>query len=196
MGLTRSHLAVLFIAMIPSLASAQAALELKGVVPGSALDDVERMFPGITVASYCSLGKEGKQLCMYIPPGSYSSSRRIANLDTLAGQPVEYWSINVIDGRVTRISVTLNNQAFQQIFQAIREKYGTESKLTNSTTQNRAGAAFDQIEATWTKDGRILTVKKRSGKIDQMDVTLTSTEELERAAEGMKEQAKKSAKDL
>lgn len=184
--------ALLAIVAIAPLAVGAEPLELKGLIPGMPVSEAAAKLQGLAEA--CSLEGPGHHSCFYIPRSS--SSRPIQALDTLAGAPVKIWSIDSRDGKISSVYATLTTNAFAMVSGAIEQKYGKPTTSKTSEVHNRMGASFDQVESAWRDGDAILDIRKRSGRIDSMGVSLTTMAEMNARQRDREEKAKKGASDL
>jgi len=67
-------------------------------------------------------------------------------------------------GIITYVAVYKFN--FEMALNSLENKFG-KSKITKSIIQNRFGAEFEQVEATWRDGNIILSLKKHGGKVDE-----------------------------
>jgi hypothetical protein len=67
-------------------------------------------------------------------------------------------------GMITTIAVYKFN--FEKALNSLENKFG-KSEITKSIIQNRFGAEFEQVEATWRDGNIILSLKKHGGKVDE-----------------------------
>ena len=190
-------LATAFVALVAA-ASAQETPSLKGLRPDLAREEVEKVYPDL--AKRCSTLK-GRNVvsCYYAPPKPELEKYRprIADLDTLAGEPVKNWLL-ILDPQsaVDSVAVTLFTPSFDRVVGALTERYGKPSNTETSVVQNRAGASFDQVEVTWKIGDSHLVVNKRSSTIDEMSVSLSTRSRIAEWAQREKGKTKDAAKDL
>lgn len=76
-------------------------------------------------------------------------------------------------GIVTSVAVYKFN--FDKALNSFENKLG-KPKITKSVIQNRFGAEFEQIEATWHDGNIILSLKKHSGKVNESVLILYGQE--------------------
>lgn len=167
---------------------------LKGLAPGMTKAQLAEVLPGITDACMPTSKEAGNEGCLYYPKRSRA---RNPAFDTLAGGDVETWFAIVREGIATSIMVTMQTGNFDRVAAALSEKWGKPSASESSTVQNRMGATFDQTTITWRVDGSVVTAKRRSSKIDQMSVSLTTEKEIAESGRERREvRPKADAKDL
>lgn len=182
--------------LYPTLASGAEPLSLKGIAPGMTVEQVDAQHPGL--AAKCGVWKDGGSRCTYSAAreAGRSGAGAIPSLTTLAGINVELWLIRLREGKVASVTVGGSSKDFDRLIAAISEKHGKPTTLTESTIQNRAGASFDQVEAQWIIADTSLQIRKRSGNVDRMMVTLGSKTDRELMEKERQENAKKDATDL
>lgn len=73
--------------------------------------------------------------------------------------------------RLFRISIRSNMQHRDQFLSAYTEKLGKPSRVVNDKVQNRMGASFDKITATWANKESSIALEQRTGKVDIMGIT-------------------------
>jgi hypothetical protein len=195
--MTKGHVLlgiVVSIALAPATSAiAGDPIALKQLTVGMTKDEVEKQFPGFTKNCFLKALDDGRVPCMYMKPRDGESWRTpIEAMNTLADAPVKSWTIFFRDDKVSSVLVSLPTLKFDQVSAALAEKYGKPEFDEKSTVQNRMGASFDQHEMIWKRDGTVLDVRQRAGRIDDMAVRLTSESEMEKS----KPKPKKDAKDL
>lgn len=75
----------------------------------------------------------------------------------------------------TLLSVLLSNFNFNEALDALTLKWGTPH-IEKSIIQNRAGASFDQVEATWLDGKKRLILTKHGSRIDKPSLILIGEE--------------------
>lgn len=169
-------------------------LSLKGIAPGMTLDQVEAAHPGFT--KFCGdSAKAGNGSCLVFISRT-TRNPDVPSLATMGGAPVRSIDVKFIRGQVATVHVRMENVRFGSVLAGLNEKFGEPAKVENSSIQNRAGASFDQVEATWKGSSAELTLRKRAGSIDVMSMDLAGTEFAADLEAQKKDRAKASAKDL
>ena len=64
------------------------------------------------------------------------------------------------------IIVRSNVTNWNKFWEGYNGKYGKPQSVSNASTQNRAGATFDNVTATWENDQSSITLIKRFSRID------------------------------
>lgn len=93
------------------------------------------------------------------------------------------------------LSVSVGRIKFEDTLNALTVKYGPPT-VKNSVIQNRMGASFDQVEATWKDGALLLALLKHSSTIDNPVLRLTGAELLKEVAKRSQEKAQKGAGNL
>lgn len=188
-----NQIAMLVAAAIPLVAIAD-PITLKGLAPGMTKDQLETTHKGTT--SLCSRSQRGAgaETCGYAT--NKGSLVDIPALDTFAGAKVNSWLFLLRDGVVTTIMISLHTDNFDRVVAATEERWGRPSKREESTVQNRMGASFRQVEATWAIDNSVLVIRKRRGKIDEMGVYLSTEAMIRDDARERDARPKSDAKDM
>lgn len=94
---------------------------------------------------------------------------RISFLD---GQ-TDMWVTQSLDGIV--LTVALSGFDFDLAFTSLTSKFG-KPEILNSTIQNRMGAKFDQIDATWRDGEKLLQLSKHGTEIGKSFLVLKGSE--------------------
>jgi len=93
------------------------------------------------------------------------------------------------------LSVGVSRIKFDDTLNALTVKYGPPT-VKNSVIQNRMGASFDQVEATWRDGASLLTLLKHGSTIDNPVLRLTGAELVKDVAKRNQEKAQKGAGNL
>lgn len=142
-----------------TLAGAASAFDIKGVTVDKPADCKQLRTLGIPLGRTVTPCEEGVKLWQ-IP---------ISFLDGNA-------SMVVAQSEARRIlSLYVTDFDFALGLQAFTTKYG-QPKIVHSVIQNRAGASFDQIEATWQDGAQTLYMAKHSSRIGRSQLILTGAE--------------------
>ena len=117
--------------------------------------------------------------------------------ETLANAPIEIMWVGILTSQVSVISLSFKTDNFNQINSALTEKYGAGIS-TKSIIQNRAGAAFDNEDITWTKGSNTMLLSQRRGKIDTAALIVTTARQpmIDEYKKRKLERIKENAKDL
>lgn len=73
--------------------------------------------------------------------------------------------------RLFRISIRSNMQYWDQFWSGYTEKFGKPSNIKTEKVQNKMGAAFDKMTATWANKESSITLEQRTSKVDHMGIT-------------------------
>lgn len=188
----RRYLAVIALAL-PAMAGAE-PITLKGLAPDMTKAQLEQTHPGLT-KNCIPVQKVAPdaEVCGYPSVGG----PRIEALDTLAGVPVKRWLATMRKGTTDSIMVLQDNGDFERVKAAMEQKFGRPFSVEPGEVQNRMGATFDQIKIRWSLEGRLLTIQKRSGKLDEMMILLSSEAAMRERAEDVRNRRPKAdAKDM
>lgn len=93
------------------------------------------------------------------------------------------------------LSVGVSRIKFTDTLNALTVKYGPPT-VKNSVIQNRMGASFDQVEASWKDGATALTLMKHGSTIDSPVLRLTGSELAKDSAKRSQEKAIKGAGNL
>ncbi len=145
-------------------------LELKGLAPGMTKGEVLKKYPKLTCGRF-----EGMENCAYFPEfGRESPASRVKELDTLAGVPVNSWSVSFVGTAAGHIGVRLGARHFDHVMQAFRERLGAPREVKNSTVTTNMGVKYEQAEALWGSGDSVISIRRYGSTIDEMVVTLSS----------------------
>lgn len=115
--------------------------------------------------------------------------------ETIAGAPAIFGLIYAYDYTADRIFISFKSSDYTQIKLALMEKYGPGA-IVDSEVANRMGAKFDNQTITWVNQSDVMTLEKRSGKVDEGALTIRSVKSLQEFKERMLNESKSNAKDL
>jgi hypothetical protein len=194
---TAYALLIALIATATNIGAQGPPLEIKGVPIGASMDELQAKIPGFTcAASGCIL-----LVSSYVSKqcGSGASSNCLLKAwEPLKFGPAfpKYYRAEFKDGKLARVSVTIDQGLAGQVIIALTEKYGKPSTDDVKSIQNRAGATFDNRVATWVRDDGEIKVEQRSGSINDGDVTISAKGYNEAATKEIVDKAKASAKGL
>lgn len=93
------------------------------------------------------------------------------------------------------MSVQVRNFPFTDALDALSVKYGKPS-IKNSVIQNRMGASFEQIEATWKDGAEELYLAKHGSELNKPILILTGSESGRDALKQNQQKAQKGAGNL
>lgn len=129
---------------------------------------------GSSIKVYGPEAKVGVVRCNFFQPSIIDSLANKgwvdeANLD-VANVRVYHQSFDFFrDGqtapRLFRISFRSNMQYWDQFLGAYTEKFGKPSNVLNEMVQNRMGASFDKITATWANKESSIALEQRTCKV-------------------------------
>lgn len=115
--------------------------------------------------------------------------------ETIAGAPAKDVILFIVDRRVSIIRVGFSPEDFDQVLDAMTEKYG-QPTIKDSDLTTRVGAVYKNREATWsTSDARLILSKYR-GKVTEGALSIYDKDAFERAIQRRSEQAEGNANDL
>ncbi len=100
-------------------------------------------------------------------------SLRVQEKETIAGAPVRSLFFFYFDGRLTGISIHLDERHFASAVEALRAKYG-EGRLRSESIRNLKGVAFENQTYTWNAGGDTLTALRYAGRVDQSAIRFSA----------------------
>lgn len=170
----------------------------KGIGIGDSLAKVERLLP-----RYECLGKG----CIFSiescsrPTGTTSVSvtsirESCRSATTFGGADVSYGYIRLIDDKVASIELTISTASMYQLARVLTERFGKATRFTDSQTQNRMGATFDNWEYLWKMDSEKLSAKLRSKNIDNGLILISGPAADQQQQDMVRERTKRGAKDF
>lgn len=186
------RIAAIILAALPCIALAE-PITLKGLAPGMTKAQVNEMHS--PVASGCMTRERDPttdEMCGY----STKVHSGIPALHTFADVNVGSWVLMFKGGVVHTVMVSFGAGDYDRIEEALSERWGKPVSRKAGTVKNRMGAEFDQIEATWTRDGSVLRAAKRGSKVDEGSLMLTTSRSMQSRDQERKDAAKKAAKDM
>lgn len=100
---------------------------------------------------------------------------RVQEKETIAGAPVRSLFFFYFDGRLTGISIHLEERHFAPVVEALRAKYG-EGRLLTESIRNLKDVAFENRTYTWKAGGDSLTAQRYAGRVDQSAIRFSADE--------------------
>lgn len=185
-------LALVLLAAAPSLALGE-PITLKGLGPGMTKAQVNQTHDSL--ASNCMRPERDSatdEVCGYST--KYHSG--IPALHTLADVKVQTWTLMLKDGVVHTVAVSFAADDFDRVEGALIERWGKPVERKIGEVKNRMGASFDQVQATWNREGSLLRAAKRGGKVDESRIYLTTARGIQERDQARKESAKAGAQDM
>lgn len=115
--------------------------------------------------------------------------------ETIAGAPAKDVILFVVDRKVSIIRVGFSPGDFDQILDAMTEKYGQPS-LKESDLATRLGAVYTNRTATWVTADARLVLSKYQGKVSEGALSIFDKDALDQATQRRDEQAGDNSGDL
>ncbi len=115
--------------------------------------------------------------------------------ETIAGAPLRSIFFFYYDGRLTGISMHVDETRFSEVVGALRGKYG-EAAVARETLRNLKGVAFENQTHTWKTATQTLLAQRYSGRVDQSLVRYTDDAAMRRIEAGRAAVAKDPRQDL
>ena len=116
--------------------------------------------------------------------------------ETIAGAPIQFMVLFFFDDVLSSIAIREDEKYFNQIRDAMIEKYGKPTSENNEPIQNRAGASFDNSILEWDNSVSKIQLKRRSGKIDASSIVYSSKSGLAESGKRSKQNAASGSHDL
>jgi hypothetical protein len=172
---------------------AATALDLKGITLGTSKDAIAKRFTGLRCGDGTPAGVVIE--CVYVR--TRRDQPNITELNTLADELIESWSLQFADGRLGMIIVTFPHASFRPVQAAMRAKYGPPYSTSSERFQNRMGATAIGQKDAWGEPGKeLLTAREYLGDLRTSAVVFSASWFMKRAQEGDGLEAQKRAKDL
>ncbi|MDR7135251.1 hypothetical protein J2X06_002460 [Lysobacter niastensis] len=137
----------------------------------------------------------------YAPKPGFVLDKSYASLEVMidplpAGLRQDSIDVKVIDGRIENVSAgTYGLKSQEGLLELLTEKYGSPTTLNHSKVQNRMGAEFNQVDATWKFSDLTITFVGMGSTIDWGIIEI-STPKANAVAEAKREEAKAAAPKL
>jgi hypothetical protein len=93
------------------------------------------------------------------------------------------------------LSILISNFNFNEALDALSGKWGSP-QIIKSTVQNRYGASFEQIEATWRDGDAIMKLHKHSARIDSPSLFIIGKEGLSASQKEAEEIVKRNQRNI
>ncbi len=117
------------------------------------------------------------------------------NVETIAGIIPKSIFLFFNDDQLTTISITIKSSEFRQVYLALSEKYG-KGTVKSEILTNRMGAKFSSEEAKWEVGDFRVSIKERSGTIDESRVLYLHKFAQDSFKDRVEKQSINNAKDL
>lgn len=115
--------------------------------------------------------------------------------ETIAGAPAKSVLFVFYAGKLSAISVHIEEKYFTQVIEALKEKYG-KGEYESEMIQNRMGAKFENKNYVWLKAGGMLNATRYSGNLETSAVLYRTGKSVEEYINRRTTTAKDRAKDL
>jgi hypothetical protein len=115
--------------------------------------------------------------------------------ETMAGAPVRSLFFFYYDGKLTSLSIHLEEKHFATVTGALRGKYG-EAPPRVETIRNLKGVSFENRLYTWKTPTQTLTAQRYAGRVDQSVIRYAADDLIRRIEERRAAVAKDPSKDL
>jgi len=115
--------------------------------------------------------------------------------ETIAGAPVRSLFFFYYDGRLTSLTIHLEEKHFAQVVDALRGKYGDTPAKTEAI-RNLKGVAFENRTYTWKTPSETLLAQRYAGRVDQSVIRYAADEAIRRIEERRAAVAKDPRRDL
>lgn len=125
----------------------------------------------------------------------FDSSKWSDSIKTIAGVPTLTVFFSGFDNKLGSINWSFSQQHFSIVRDAFREKY-PDMRCENSEVQNRAGANFEQSVCTLKTQGATLTIRRRSSKVTEGEVSLVTDQHLQLWEEDYRKRTGAAKKDI
>lgn len=176
--------------LLPLAVYSQENLSFKGLELGAPRDAVLATLGDIRCSgTRCSALPQ--RTCTNTDPGSECFKR----LSYGGALPI-FLGVEFRDDRLVSVYLTFPERRFDELRDALIERFGPPTHQEASTVQNRMGASFEARQAEWKKGDANLQLKQRGSKIDEGSLFLVSIQYTHRSAEERKQKAKDTAKDM
>lgn len=155
-------------------------------------------FKGIELGSgIAALASQPKYVCrsVHAPGADTICALRPGEKETIAGAPLRSLFFFYYDGRLTGISMHVEESRFAGIVEALRGRYG-EAALTRETLRNLKGVAFENHIHTWKTATQTLLAQRYSGRLDQSLIRFTDDAAMRRIEAGRAAAARDPRQDL
>lgn len=115
--------------------------------------------------------------------------------ETIAGAPAKNVVLFIVDRKVSIIRVGFSPEDFDQVLDAMTEKYGKPT-VKDSELTTRLGAVYKNRTASWSTSDARLELSKYQGKVTDGALSIYDKDAFERATQRRSEQAEGNANDL
>jgi hypothetical protein len=101
-----------------------------------------------------------------------------------------------IDGVVEGVRASFTTTSFPAVVAAVKAKYGEPTETKNEEVRTRAGGKFPNTVMIWKEPEGELRVRERAGRIDTMELSISTSKLQAKLVDEYKRQIEKGAKDL
>jgi hypothetical protein len=126
----------------------------------------------------------------YLSP---NSRKEIQELRYHGISQVSRATVNMDNGMVKDLTLSLASKDFDAMAAILRERYGPPAKVTNSTVTTKTGAKFDQAILSWKGKVNSIQLVQRVYTINDAAVIFYSNRSLEKSKEADEQAAKEAA---
>ncbi len=115
--------------------------------------------------------------------------------ETIAGAPVRSLFFFYYDGKLTSLSIHLEEKHFATVTEALRGKYGA-APVRVENLRNLKGVSFENRIYTWKSPTETLTAQRYAGRVDQSVIRYVADDAIRRIEERRAAVARDPRKDL
>lgn len=113
------------------------------------------------------------------PAADTICSLRAQEKETIAGAPIKSLFFFYYDGKLTGITIHLEEKHFVQVTKALRSKYG-DGRVQTELIRNLKGVTFENQSYTWKTTSETLLAQRYSGRLDQSSIRFSADELIQR----------------
>lgn len=175
---------------------ALAALSLLAAAPAHALERFG--FKGVELgSSIVTVATNPKYECRAsrAPGADTICSLRPQEKETVAGVPVGALFFFYADGKLSSITLRLEEKGFPRVVAALRSKYGVPAQR-NESVRNLKDVAFENRIYAWKSGTDSLRAERYAGRLDQSAIRYTADALIERIERRRAAVAKDPSQDL
>ena len=129
---------------------------------------------------------------------TYSSSKLIECFDrnTFGGARIVDGNAYFNDGKLSSYRLTIRSNRFQDVIEALTDRFGKPISMQSTEVQNKLGAKYLNYHGIWITGETHLSISKFCGNIEKSCISVTSKSEMLKDQANTENQKIKNARDF
>jgi len=175
------------------------SITFKGLALGASMKEFSSKIPDFECMTNSSCSYYDTITCSNsLKSETYSSSKLIECFErnTFAGARIVDGSAYFDDGKLSSYRLTIRSNRFEDVVEAITDRFGKPISMQSTEVQNKLGAKYLNYHAIWITGETHLNFSKYCGNIEKSCISVTSKSEILKEQVKTESQKIKNARDF